>query len=77
MSDEQDRARVTYPADLVLPMTETRAREILGDWIRPDGSIRCGDPYVNAGVGGATLDGGFSVETLEALTWWMRNKADE
>ena len=55
-------------------MNETKAREILGCWIRDDGSLSSLAPYINADSEGVSLDGGFTPEQLEAMAWWMRNK---
>lgn len=62
-------------------MDETRAREILGHMIQPDGSLvertitdyRCiewplGDKMIT--IRNITI----GVEVVEAIAWWMRNK---
>lgn len=55
------------------PMTEQRAREIL-ELGPDDGLIDCWCVYFLRGdhIG---IDGGISVDTVEAIAWWMRNKA--
>lgn len=58
-------------------MDETKAREILKDWIQPDGGIHAGAmAYVcwHPNEDSGTLDGGFSIEELEAIVWWIRNR---
>lgn len=60
------------------PMTEQRAREILGDAIQPDGMLCHNEQYSLWPDGGdltaVKLDGRFSADELEAIAWWMRNK---
>lgn len=58
------------------PMTEQRAREILGVSITANGSIYASVNYVYwlPGDDKATLDDRFSADELEAIAWWMRNK---
>jgi hypothetical protein len=61
------------------PMTEARAREILGDSVRPDNTI---DPtrspigwvQWNGDADWICIDASLELEQLEALAWWMRNK---
>lgn len=57
------------------PMTEQRAREILGDTIQPDGSLYCLGHYTawKHEHDTITLDCHFTVDELEAIAWWMRN----
>lgn len=55
-------------------MDEAKAREILGEWIKPDGTLHHLDPYINACHEDVSLDGGFTTDELEAIVWWMRNK---
>ena len=60
-------------------MDEARAREILGNVIKPNGTLYLGNDnpsYISWGNIGdrVYLDGGYSAETLEAIAWWMRNK---
>lgn len=56
-------------------MNEAKAREILGDTIRPDGSLYHGLQYVYwvPEEKDVTLDSDFSADELEAIAWWMRN----
>lgn len=65
------------------PMTEERARALLGDAVNDDGGLycNCGDTlreaYVtwNTDEDTACLDGhNFTADQLEAIAWWMRNK---
>jgi len=60
-------------------MNEKRAREILsknGGNINSDNSLSSTWTYMywNPGDEDITLDGEFSLEELEAIMWWMRNK---
>lgn len=61
------------------PMTEPRAREILGPALRDSGvlSESIYSPFAYAhwepGDAKAILDGGFTADELEAIAWWMRN----
>lgn len=61
-------------------MNEEMAREELDWWIKPDNSLASLAPYVGWSPGddpdrGITLDGDdFTIEELEAIAWWMRNK---
>lgn len=61
-------------------MDEARAREILKLYIEDDdllwSSEKHSGEYLHWSHDNklATLDGLFSVEELEAITWWMRNK---
>jgi hypothetical protein len=50
----------------VMSMDEKRAREILGDAIRPDGSLDNVKQLVD-------LQGNYDADQLEALAWWIRN----
>jgi hypothetical protein len=58
-------------------MNEEQAKEILKDIIRNDNSLNA--PYIDwspdAYLNEITLDGDFSADQLEAMSWWMRNKA--
>lgn len=56
-------------------MNEQKAREILGDSIRPDGGLFEGGQYMEWSVGdeNIVLDARFSADELEAIVWWMRN----
>ncbi len=60
-------------------MNEKKARKILAEWVQGDGSLFCLGQYVAWPLAGnekeyIVLDAQFSVEDLEAITWWMRNK---
>lgn len=57
-------------------MDELRAREVLGDGITPDErvSITKTKQYANQMGPGIDLDGFFTIEELEAIVWWMKNK---
>jgi hypothetical protein len=59
-------------------MTEEKAREILGDGIKPDNSVRRSSPFIfwAPEYELVSLDGGFSPDELEAIAWWMRNKKE-
>ena len=56
------------------PMTEARARELLGDCIKPDGSLDSLGHYMaySPGDEAITLDDVFGIDELEAMVWWMR-----
>lgn len=56
-------------------MNEQRAREILGNTIQSDGSLREGQQYTywKPGESNVTLDSDFTADELEAIAWWMRN----
>jgi hypothetical protein len=58
-------------------MTEERAREILGKAVRRDDGLNELGVYIdwNPSDKQACLDGDFTVEYLEAVVWWMRNKS--
>ncbi len=63
-------------------MNEKKAREILGDAVNKPygsggpGSISCLGHYMawSPGDGTITLDSEFSLDEIEAIAWWMRNK---
>ena len=56
-------------------MDEEKAREILGSYITGDGLYCLGRYlYWEKGSKEATLDAEFSIDELEAIVWWMRNK---
>lgn len=62
------------------PMTEQRAREILGEHVCADGTLEGGVEFVDWPAyrddsSHVRLDGEFTAEELEAIAWWMRNKA--
>lgn len=56
-------------------MSEEKAKEVLGESIVEFGLNSLGW-YLSWEKGDeeATLDGRFTVEQLEAIAWWMRNK---
>jgi len=58
-------------------MDEQKARAILGTDVQPDGSLYCLGRYLNYVLGDETacLDADFTADELEAIAWWMRNKA--
>jgi hypothetical protein len=58
-------------------MDEKLAREILGETVRPDDRLLGFENYAHwhPGDAVATLDGEFTADELEAVAWWMRNKA--
>jgi len=63
-------------------MDEAQARRILGNAIESDNDLNTLDKewpkpeYVSWNVGSdhANLDGDFTIEELEAIVWWMKNK---
>ena len=58
-------------------MDEATARAELGEAIQPDGSLYSLGWYLNWGSDGsgiAILDGPFTLDQLEAIAWWMRNR---
>ena len=62
-------------------MNETEARQLLGSAIRSDGSLYCLGHYMawtpermRNKRNTIYLDDDFTVEELEAIIWWMRNK---
>lgn len=60
-----------------IPMTEQRAREILGYRISDDGRLWDVDGSRLFWVPGdirASIDDYLSADQLEAIAWWMRNK---
>lgn len=61
------------------PMTEERATAILAQnqALSDDGGLHSLGWYLswNAAADYAVLDGEFAPEHLEAIAWWMRNKA--
>lgn len=58
-------------------MNEAEARRILGDTVQPDDSLFCLGHYTcwRPDDTEIVLDDRFSVEELEAMVWWMRNKS--
>lgn len=62
------------------PMTEQRARQILGEAVKPNDELYGSEEYLawpSKYAEAATLDGHFTADELEAIAWWMRNKAGE
>ncbi len=57
-------------------MDERKARKILGSWIKEDNGLYNLTEYLgwHADRNWATLDGEFTVDELEAIAWWMKNK---
>ncbi len=62
-------------------MNEAKAREILGKAIKPNNTISDISQYKGwpSGADGKDhtsiiLDDSFTVDELEAIVWWMRNK---
>ena len=57
-------------------MNEESARTILGDMIQEDNSLFCLGHYISWTVGDSevVLDSSFSLEDVEAIAWWIRNK---
>jgi hypothetical protein len=58
-------------------MDEQKAKEILADSINEDGSLeRYHDYYIKWELGDESvlIDGNLSIEELEAIAWWMKNK---
>lgn len=61
-------------------MNEEKAREILGEIIAPDNSlISHGYPYIQWSPGDIEIliDGRIDCDALEAIAWWVKNKAEE
>lgn len=60
-------------------MTEEKVRTILKPTVfSKDGGLHDLGWYLRwyKGDGEATLDGPFTADELEAIAWWMRNRAD-
>jgi len=58
-------------------MDEKEVREILEpDTFLKDGGLHDTSRYIrwHKGASSVTLDGIFSIDELEAILWWMRNK---
>ena len=57
-------------------MNNEQASEILSGEIQEDGGLYSLGWYLAWTVGyeGATLDGEFTADELEAIAWWMKNK---
>jgi len=58
-------------------MNEEKARKILGDAIQSDNSLYDVGWYINwcgPSEKGVSLDALFTIEELEAIVWWMKNK---
>jgi hypothetical protein len=64
-------------AEIGSAMNEQQAREILGSKIQPNDDLQSNSPYLSwrAAEDVACLDDTFSADDLEAIAWWMRNKA--
>lgn len=62
-------------------MEWSKAREILGDAVSPDGSVYQLADYVDwsslVDIEHITLDGEFTVEYLEALVSWVRHVRED
>lgn len=63
-------------------MTEERARQILGVAPNKDESLSQNKPWIAWTPGPRfkdtiELDGNYTIEQIEALLWWMRNKAEK
>ena len=58
-------------------MDEEAARKILKGYIEEDGGLYCLGHYLawSPGDDDICLDCRFSADELEAIVWWMRNKA--
>lgn len=56
-------------------MDEAKAREMLAGDTLTDGGLYNAIQFLSwtPGDEGATLDGNFSADHLEAIVWWMRN----
>ena len=69
----------TNQGETMSEMTEERAREILGDAIKPDGGLlqvhEEGEFIEWEPRQRATLDGRFTADKLEAIVFWMRKHA--
>ena len=74
-------ARIVIAADRAgresIAMNEGKARKILDDDIQKDGGLYSLGWYLSWSPDRdiACLDGEFSTDDLEAIAWWMRNKA--
>lgn len=57
-------------------MNEAKARKFLGWAIKPDDSLYDLGRYTawRRGADNITLDDNFSVDEIEAIAWWMKNK---
>ncbi|MBV2128176.1 hypothetical protein [Arsukibacterium indicum] len=70
-------ADINHPMTKGVVMDEARAREILGDAITPDGRIVLVSDWYEFNDNHKPpliIEGELSLEQLEAITWWMRNK---
>lgn len=55
-------------------MDETKAKEILGTAIKPNGDLYCCGTYIYYDKKlGLTLDGDFDLDYLKAVIWWIEN----
>jgi hypothetical protein len=57
-------------------LDEEKARQVLAEAIDHDGGLYSLGWYISWSPGGdeICLDGSFSVEDLEAIIWWIKNK---
>jgi hypothetical protein len=55
-------------------MNEAKAKAILYDYTTPDGKLRGAGLEWPDNNGDVSIDGSFSVEFLEAMLWWVKNK---
>jgi len=61
-------------------VNEQQAREILGGSITPTGDLYNASCYVlwdRFVPETVTLDDEFTIDQLEAIVWWMRNKSEK
>jgi hypothetical protein len=60
-------------------MNEAKARKVLGDTITEENEMKDMNMYTDWSPDGKLiqLDGQYEVDELEAMAWWMRNKAIE
>lgn len=56
-------------------MNESKAREILDNMREREDSPYC-DMELDMYSADLCLDGYFTIDELEAIAWWMRNKAN-
>ena len=56
-------------------MDEQKAREILGNKVKPGNLLYHLAPYISLNTRDKQicLDGDFTADELEALAWWIRN----
>ena len=60
------------------PMTEEKAREILGKWISDDNQLKSHGMKLTKSFDRLFVTGTmyFTTDELEAIAWWMRNKKE-